>query len=215
MLLAVSVKNTELFKEYQPVTAVQISQRLLRSLRPSYRAPSHRYWPVRDVTVVQNGVVLTTPVIDNPHGGAFRNNRRPDVVSGIDPFLQTTDGASSCIPRHSRSSASLGTSADTRCMVTGLASSTLLCTSGSRSPSVRTSNSGPRSTTFSTKPISPIRLLCSRTPSVIDTPGCSWFVPAYTPAAAGGAFGILNSTVSKDVGLEAHRQIQFSLRYNF
>ena len=33
--------------------------------------------------------------------------------------------------------------------------------------------------------------------------------------AAGGAFGIANSTVSKDVGLGAQRQIQFSLRLNF
>jgi len=37
----------------------------------------------------------------------------------------------------------------------------------------------------------------------------------YTAAASGGAFGIANSTVSKDVGLGAQRQIQFSLRFNF
>jgi len=38
---------------------------------------------------------------------------------------------------------------------------------------------------------------------------------AFTSAAAGGAFGVLNSTVSKDVGLGAQRQIQLSLRLNF
>src|SRR5262249_48898243 len=27
------------------------------------------------------------PVINNPWGGAFRNNRRPSVVSGVNPFL--------------------------------------------------------------------------------------------------------------------------------
>jgi hypothetical protein len=37
----------------------------------------------------------------------------------------------------------------------------------------------------------------------------------FTSAASGGTFGIANSTVSKDVGLGAQRQIQFSLRYNF
>jgi len=26
-------------------------------------------------------------VIDNPYGGAFRSNRRPNVVAGVDPFL--------------------------------------------------------------------------------------------------------------------------------
>jgi len=37
----------------------------------------------------------------------------------------------------------------------------------------------------------------------------------YTPAIAGAAFGVFNSTVSKDVGLGAQRQVQFSLRLNF
>ena len=35
------------------------------------------------------------------------------------------------------------------------------------------------------------------------------------PCLAGAAFGVFNSTVSKDVGLGAQRQIQFSLRLNF
>src|SRR5262249_54967541 len=42
--------------------------------------------------IVQNGQVLTTAVVNNPYGGAFRNNRRPDVVPGVDPFLHTGDG---------------------------------------------------------------------------------------------------------------------------
>jgi hypothetical protein len=37
----------------------------------------------------------------------------------------------------------------------------------------------------------------------------------YSAASAGGAFGVYNSTVSKDVGLGAQRQIQLSLRLNF
>ncbi len=41
--------------------------------------------------IVTNGVVTTTPVIDNPYGGAFRSNRRPSVVPGVDPFLSTGD----------------------------------------------------------------------------------------------------------------------------
>ena len=41
--------------------------------------------------IVTNGVVLTTPVIDSPYGGAFGNNRRPSVVPGVDPFLSTGD----------------------------------------------------------------------------------------------------------------------------
>jgi hypothetical protein len=37
----------------------------------------------------------------------------------------------------------------------------------------------------------------------------------YSAAIAGAAFGVFNSTVSKDVGLGAQRQVQLSLRLNF
>ena len=37
----------------------------------------------------------------------------------------------------------------------------------------------------------------------------------FTAAAAGGTFGLSTSTVTKDVGLGASRQIQLSLRLNF
>jgi hypothetical protein len=47
--------------------------------------------------------------------------------------------------------------------------------------------------------------------------GVNQFQPnqPFTAAAAGSAFGVFNSTVSKDVGLGAQRQIQLSLRFNF
>ena len=38
---------------------------------------------------------------------------------------------------------------------------------------------------------------------------------AYVQCAAGGTFGLLRSTVSRDVGLGTSRQIQFALRLNF
>src|SRR5579871_1288591 len=41
--------------------------------------------------IVTGGVVQTTAVINNPYGGAFRSNRRPSVVPGVDPFLHTGD----------------------------------------------------------------------------------------------------------------------------
>ena len=37
----------------------------------------------------------------------------------------------------------------------------------------------------------------------------------FTAASAGQAFGALNSTVSRTVGLGTNRQIQFALRLNF
>ncbi|HEU5237794.1 MAG TPA: hypothetical protein VFU37_11660, partial [Pyrinomonadaceae bacterium] len=37
----------------------------------------------------------------------------------------------------------------------------------------------------------------------------------YTQSTAGGTFGLLRQTVSRDVGLGTSRQIQFALRLNF
>src|SRR5437764_12467809 len=45
----------------------------------------------KDDGIIPDGVVMTTPVIDNPYGGAFRNNRRPTVVPGVDPLLSSSD----------------------------------------------------------------------------------------------------------------------------
>ncbi|HEY1240741.1 MAG TPA: hypothetical protein VGF16_09305, partial [Bryobacteraceae bacterium] len=54
-------------------------------------------------------------------------------------------------------------------------------------------------------------------PAVLATGLGTAFQPGtpYTPSIAGAAFGVYNSTVSKDVGLGAQRQIQMSLRLNF
>ncbi len=41
--------------------------------------------------VVQNGVVLTTPVVNVPGGGNSRNIRRPDLVAGVDPYLKNSE----------------------------------------------------------------------------------------------------------------------------
>ena len=37
---------------------------------------------VNSAVVGSGGAVLTTPIVNNPWGGAFRSNRRPDVVPG-------------------------------------------------------------------------------------------------------------------------------------
>ncbi len=39
--------------------------------------------------VVTNGVVMTTPIVNVPGGGASRNVRRPDIVPGVNPYYVT------------------------------------------------------------------------------------------------------------------------------
>ena len=166
--------------------------------------------------VVQNGVVLTTPVIDNPYGGAFRNNRRPDVVSGVDPFLHATDGryflnpAAFAFPQPGKFG-NLG-----RYALHGPGLSQLDFTLHKRFAITERQNIEFRAEIYNILNGANF----ANPPAVLSNAlgiGTNQLQPgvAYTPAAAGGAFGILNSTVSKDVGLGAQRQIQFSLRYNF
>ncbi len=157
-----------------------------------------------------------TAIINNPYGGAFRNNRRPNLVAGVDPFLHTADGkvflnpAAFSIPQpgtfgnlgrfllhgpgltqfdftlHKRFDLSERQSLEFRAEIYNI----LNHTNFANPPAVLSNALG----------ISGSNL----------QPG-----QPFTSAASGSAFGIANSTVSKDVGLGAQRQIQFSLRYNF
>ena len=160
--------------------------------------------------------VPATAVINNPYGGAFRNNRRPDVVPGVSPYLSTSDGrvflnpAAFAIPKpgtfgnlgrfpihgpgltqidftvHKSFKLTERQSIEFRAEVYNI----LNHTNFANPPGVLSNALGITGTTLQ--------------------PG-----QPFTGAASGGAFGIANSTVSKDVGLGAQRQIQFSLRYNF
>jgi len=52
--------------------------------RISQDVPFYRAW-------LKNAALTGTAVVNNPYGGAFRSNRRPDVVAGVDPYLSTGD----------------------------------------------------------------------------------------------------------------------------
>ncbi len=45
---------------------------------------------VTSPSVTSDGEVLTTALVNNPYGGSFRSNRRPDVVAGVSPFLSSS-----------------------------------------------------------------------------------------------------------------------------
>lgn len=157
-----------------------------------------------------------TAVINNPWGGAFRNNRRPSVVAGADPFLRTGDSkvmlnpAAFTIPQPG-AFGNLG-----RFALHGPSLTQFDFTLHKRFNITERQNIEFRAevynlfnrTNFSNPPAVLSNALGIGTNNV--QPGQS-----FSSAAAGSAFGVANSTVSKDVGLGAQRQIQFSLRYNF
>lgn len=166
--------------------------------------------------IVSNGAVLTVPVVNNPFGGAFRSNRRPDVVSGVDPFIHASDG------RYFLNPAAFS-----------------IPTPGNFGDLGRYALHGPGTTQFDFTihkrfAIDEKRNIEFRAefynlfnkanfanpPAVLNNAlgtGTNQLQPGqpFSAASAGSAFGVFNSTVSKDVGLGAQRQIQLSLRFNF
>lgn len=166
--------------------------------------------------VVSGGVVQTTAVVNNPYGGAFRNNRRPDVVLGVDPFLKTSDRryilnpAAFAVPQPGQFG-NLG-----RYALHGPGLTQIDFTVHKQFRITERQNLEFRAEMYNIFN----RANFANPPAVLSNSlgtGNNQLQPgqSYTSAAAGSAFGIANSTVSKDVGLGAQRQIQFSLRYNF
>lgn len=162
-----------------------------------------------------------TAVINNPFGGAFRNNRRPNVVSGVDPFLSSpTDGrvflnpAAFTIPQPG-TFGNLG-----RYALHGPGLTQLDFTLHKRFSLGERYNFEFRAEIYNllnhTNFSNPPAVLANALPANATSTG-NILQPgqAFTGAASGGTFGIANSTVSKDVGLGAQRQIQLSLRFNF
>jgi len=166
--------------------------------------------------IVTGGTVMTTPVINNPYGGAFRNNRRPNVVTGVDPFLNTGDRryilnpAAFSIPQPG-TFGNLG-----RWALHGPSLNQFDLTLQKRFAITEKINIEFRSEFYNLLN----RANFANPPARLnDSLGinANQLQPGqpFSLAPAGSAFGIANSTVTKDVGLGTNRQIQFSLRLSF
>jgi hypothetical protein len=166
--------------------------------------------------IVTNGVVTTTPVIDNPYGGAFRSNRRPSVVPGVDPFLSTGDKrfflnpAAFSFPQPG-DFGNLG-----RYALHGPGLSQMDFTMHKKFKIDEKRNFEFRAEIYNLFN----RANFANPPAVLATglgTASNQLQPGqpYSASIAGAAFGVYNSTVSKDVGLGAQRQVQLSLRLNF
>jgi hypothetical protein len=166
--------------------------------------------------IVQGTDVLTVPVINNPYGGAFRSNRRPNVVAGVDPFLHTAEGryflnpAAFSIPQPGKFG-NLG-----RYALHGPGMNQFDLTLHKKFQVSERQNLEFRAELYNIFNHANF----ANPPAVLSAAlgtGTNQLQPnqPITAAAAGSAFGVFNSTVSKDVGLGAQRQVQLSLRYNF
>lgn len=165
--------------------------------------------------IVVDGRAVTTAMINTPGGGASRGVRRPDVVPGVNPYLK--EGKTRFLNPAALSMPAPGAFGNLgRNALHGPSLSQFDLTLDKRFSATEKTNVEFRAeiynilnrANFSNPPATLLNALGTG-PNQLQ-PG-----QAFTAAAAGGAFGVLNSTVERQVGLGTNRQIQLSLRLNF
>ena len=166
--------------------------------------------------ILIDGAPVTTAIVNTPGGGASRNVRRPDVVAGVNPYM---------------------TGADKRVYLNPAAFATPA--PGTFGNLARNALSGPGMVQFDLTLHKRFRVTdktnlefrgelynafnranFANPPAMLANSlgaGTNQLQPGrpFTPATAGGAFGVLNRTVERAVGLGAARQVQLSLRFSF
>ena len=157
-----------------------------------------------------------TAVINTPGGGSSRSTRRPDLIPGVDPYLNNDrnllNPAAFTVPRP-------GTFGNLpRNALRGPNSRQLDLVLSKRFGITERTSLDFRTEFFNIFNVTNFALpgatlgqaTSSTTSALTIQPG-----QPYTQAAAGSTFGLLTSTVEKSVGLGTNRQIQFALKLNF
>ena len=165
------------------------------------------------------GMVYQTPaagrsaVINTPRGGASRNVRRPDLIPGVNPFLNSDrtilNPAAFAAPKP-------GTFGNLeRNSIHGPSFFQQDLILAKKFAITEKTNIEFRTEVFNIFNVTNFANPPATLPNVLGT-GTNQLQPgqAYTSAAA-GTFGILNRTVERTVGLGTNRQVQFALRLNF
>jgi len=166
-------------------------------------------------------------VVNTPGGGNSRNIRRPDLVAGVNPFLDAdrqylnpaafatpAAGTFGNLPRNAFSGPSFSQFDMTFVRRFRISESknfefrteifNILNHTNFANPSTTLNNALPN-LSFNTATGA-----YSATTSNVVQPG-----QAFTQNAAGSTFGLLRATVGRTVGLGSNRQIQFGFRFNF
>ena len=156
-----------------------------------------------------------TAVINTPGGGSTRATRRPDLIAGVNPYLNDDRSLLNPAAFTTPKAGSFGN----------------LPRNFLRGPNFRqfdlTFNkqfqvSEKANLEFRTEVFNIFNMTNFANPGgTLGAPAASNGLltiqpgQAYTRAAAGTTFGLLTSTVEKSVGLGANRQIQFAMKVNF
>ena len=168
--------------------------------------------------IFTNPALGRTAIINTPGGGASRNVRRPDLVPGVDPFIE--NGGLLYLNAAAFATPSPGTFGNLeRGLLHGPNFRQLDLVAAKHFPIRGQSNAEFRIEVFNlfdaanfTSPVAtlPLALPANTTTEANKLqPG-----QPYTNAAA-GTFGSITSTVGRTVGLGTSRQVQFAFRLNF
>jgi hypothetical protein len=164
-------------------------------------------------------------VVNAPGGGSSRQTRRPDLIAGVDPYLDSDrnflNPAAFAIPAP-------GTYGNlSRNAFKGPNFQQFDLILAKRFPIRENRNIEFRSEFFNifnhANFANPSSTLNSALPSMtFNAAANAWVLgsgiqpgQAFTQSAAGAAFGLLRQTVERTVGLGTNRQVQFALRVNF
>jgi hypothetical protein len=170
-----------------------------------------------DRPLISNGQIATTPVINNPYGGAFRSNRRPTVVAGVSPYLSNPDDRRVFLNPVAFTLPAPGEFGNLgRWALHGPPLAQLDLTLHKKFSLTERHNVEFRAEIYNILNHTNFANPVSRLNNALGV-GANQLQPGqpFTAAAAGGSFGLVTSTVTKDVGLGASRQMQLSLRYSF
>ncbi len=183
--------------------------------RPDVVYRDNRTGAILSNPILVNGRPVTTAIINTPGGGASRAIRRPDLVPGVSPYLKQSktrfiNPAAFSIPAPGM----YGNLA--RNALHGPSLAQLDLTVAKRFRLGERSSVEFRSEFYNLFNRANFANPPATLPNALGT-GRNQLQPGqpFTEAAAGGAFGVLTSTVTREVGIGTNRQIQLSLRVNF
>jgi hypothetical protein len=155
-----------------------------------------------------------TAVVNTPRGGASRNVRRPDLIAGVNPYLNNDrsllNPAAFAIP----APGTFGNLPRNALRGPNFRQFDLVLTKRFRLSETR--NIEFRTEVFNIFNFTNFAVPSSTLNNSLGT-AANQLQPGqpFTQAAAGSTFGLLRQTLERAVGLGANRQIQFALRFNF
>lgn len=155
-----------------------------------------------------------TAVVNTPGGGASRNVRRPDLLPGVSPYLNSDRSLLNPAAFATPAPGTFGNLPRNALRGPGFRQFDVVLNKRFRLSETR--NIEFRTEVFNIFNTANFANPSSTLNNALGT-GANQLQPGqpFTQVAAGSTFGLLRQTVERTVGLGTNRQIQFALRFNF